>query len=575
MSHYYYVVPNTLAPCPPMPSSPDRDPHDPQYVAVFGEICQGATGDACKGTCGSVHERGSMIFYHGRGYLCEACYRGRPLLDLSPYPAFATRVEAFAACDVHTSEILFHLPASVDQVWRTRERDRFHHHAYLPVPWDAPTPTLTAHYAHMSVDKPALIAFTRDPEAGHLDKQTRMKPGRYLQTFYAEHFSAEEIALYVATCAAYATGEFSLATTPEDITRIYNVTTGPDSCMRRKEETEYDWQTLLDDDKLPCHPCAVYAGPDTDLAVAYVGPLDNISQRAVVWPAKQTYVRVYGTGPLESLLHTAGYRSVSNHDTARLRAVPYRDGYVTPYVDGSSRGYIADGMLILGSTSNRQTRVPLDNTCGHSVTESRPCRACGEGDADDDSGLCSSCEDARWVCEACDHESFSDADQYSCHDSLFCESCYDNRIFSCDECQEDFDTEAFSARAQASRERRHVEGFCGTCETLFTWCECCHSLYRTDDHETCPNNHTEGQTELPLDAPVVNADECWYFYSGTFVCAWYWSGTALYRWHRTIGFISVTEGPYAYTPEAVAAIRTRTPILAPTTARPEVPCATL
>jgi hypothetical protein len=82
------------------------------------------------------------------------------------------------------------------------------------------------------------------------------------------------------------------------------------------------------------HPTRVYAGPD--LAVAYIGSLNDVSARAVVWPDKKLYTTIYGdTHRMETALGALGYAEGSDSDFlgARLQRIEEDGKFVMPYLD--------------------------------------------------------------------------------------------------------------------------------------------------------------------------------------------------------------------------------------------------
>jgi hypothetical protein len=214
-------------------------------------------------------------------------------------------------------------------------------------------------------------------------------------------------------------------------------------------------------DNLPEHPARVYGG-SPDLALAYTGPLDGITARAVVWPDRLRYGRTYGhTSLIERLLKNAGY-SHGYLDGAKVRAVPCDRGFVMPYVDNTSRGELsADRQWItLGDGS-----IDVQNTTGIATFSDSTCDHCGEP-CDDDESLCGYCMDHTSSCEACG-ERVSDDETWAgpSGDAYYCQSCYEDRFTTCDACHETIATD------DGRTVGRHT--YCDEC-----WCE----RYFTCDH---------------------------------------------------------------------------------------------
>lgn len=419
-----------------------------------------------------------------RLHQCETCITAVEVAPgRSPNCArsYLTRVDALHDCDTKTQEIVFRPSPAETDVWQSRSQRRFNTGEWKDIPWSV-SGECSNHYTHIAYEKPGQVAFYRDEESGVLDKLTYMKPGRYLTEFYPT-MDAAQMAEYIAHVTARTVGTYTLATTPEDISRIYNTAKGPDSCMRRKTSAEYDWQPLLDSGRMPCHPCAVYG--NSDLALAYTGPIDAISQRAIVWPEKKRFVRIYGTGPLRHLLLRDGYNPGS-FAGAKIRRVRFRDpesgesALVTPYVDREQVGdrFAADSAdiqgdwLILRGESGGD--VYLGETRGHTSddihVEERDtviCDACdsevGAENARD--GLCESCWANRYFeCHDCDSVINRDDDEstISPRGHWYCESCIARQTQTCayEGCDETFIESFRSTVEQRERRSNAVSQYC-------------------------------------------------------------------------------------------------------------------
>lgn len=117
--------------------------------------------------------------------------------------------------------------------------------------------------------------------------------------------------------------DVQFATTPDDIEKVY--LTGPSSCMTKP--ADYFGGV---------HPSRVYGAGD--LAIAYLKKRrgEGIAQRAMCWPAKKIYSRIYGTGPLEDFLKALGYVNGKFDGAKLLKLHPpkqKKDYFVLPYVD--------------------------------------------------------------------------------------------------------------------------------------------------------------------------------------------------------------------------------------------------
>lgn len=432
-------------------------------------------------------------------YQCEQCMRyicnwrdnNQPQRTLTVAESFARRQDAVSAFDPKTQEIVFRPSQKEFHAWHDRCQGLFERTERIPPPWPIEDKLRHIHYAHLPFNRPNHIAFYRDVESGITDKLTYMKVGRYLTEFYPR-MAAEDKAKYIAEIAAFAVTTFSLATTPDDITTIYNTAAGPDSCMRRKSSPEYDWQKLLDADRMPCHPCATYG--NSDLALAYTGPLESVSQRCVVWPKEKRFVRVYGTGPLLQLLLKEGYQEGS-FAGARIRRITFTDpvsghtATVIPYVDrlikgGGSRHHCADtanrdgDWLVLQDSDTGE--YSLAETRGHSsddiFSDQRPMRECEncltEYDEEDMYGdWCHSCWNEQYfTCGQCGRTISRDQEDPTMHptnDTPHCERCITHMTTACShpDCTETF-IEAFRPRSE--RNRRQDQGVNSLCDAHAT-----------------------------------------------------------------------------------------------------------
>lgn len=237
-----------------------------------------------------------------------------------------------------------------DTNWETRERVRFEQGEYTPLPWHnigwfALHQRTLKHYAHVSKKQRDKIAFTESAEKGAADVQTLMRPGRYLKQFYSHALTDASIKQMDAEFAAlFEEVELKFAKTATEIEWVYRH--GPGSCM------SYDrghWSGL----GTAHHPVEPYG--DSDLQVAYTVKRDKrVSARAVVWPEKKIYGRVYSDGSAAAkfvtALKAAGFRDgsqLSNYGMvgARIRAIanPHvKETFVVPYIDGCNVGKLVD-----------------------------------------------------------------------------------------------------------------------------------------------------------------------------------------------------------------------------------------
>lgn len=287
--------------------------------------------------------------------------------------------------------------------WRERERQRFLDGTYIPVPWSNHAggyPAIPDHFVHMSVEEPGKISFTEDSDKGAADRQTRMRPGRYLERFYGGddgggwNNAVDKRQYWTNECARlYDPCDVHFAKTQDDIVRVY--LNGPRSCMSRPAKYYVDG-----------HPTRVYAAGD--LEIAYLKSQDDESRivaRCVCWPAKKVYSTIYGDSVrLEAGLEKLGFHEDNGGELygARLLAIECGNGYVVPYVDNYSQLAVRGEYLVISY---------------------------GDIDAQVTEGISGDIN----RCERC-NDVMSDEDSYYVEDIgvSWCETCYCDHTFRCD-----------------------------------------------------------------------------------------------------------------------------------------------
>lgn len=187
--------------------------------------------------------------------------------------------------------------------------------------------------------KEGLINFYPSFTQMYEDRPQVVSIGRFLQTAWKQldesfdgwmtdchgELTDERIRLFTEIPKALTPDDVKFARTPDEIELVYR--NGPQSCMSH-DTGRYSTRGF--------HPVRVYGAGD--LAVAYLPKRrdpNSYSQRALCWPEKKIYSRIYGTGPLEGFLKSLGFTSGTFHG-AKLLKIPV-DGvnnhFVLPYVD--------------------------------------------------------------------------------------------------------------------------------------------------------------------------------------------------------------------------------------------------
>lgn len=321
-------------------------------------------------------------------------------------------------------------------VWHDRERARFQDGTYTPLPWlglawfDKNLARLAPdHFAHISVTKPYMVAFTETPAKGEADIQTPMKPGKYLERFFSSVLTGDEIKeLALAFVRLDTDVELKFATSSEDIVDVY--LNGPDSCMSKKP-SYYDGSA---------HPVSVYG--DSSLRLAYIendkygqdgAPFSDqkIKSRALVYEDEKVFVRVYPTvtsygnvndrreaaqlayDELYAALEQAGYRKGS-FKGATIRRIENEKGssFIMPYLDGDCQGVDDSGDMFTITSCGDYTANSVNGLID-------------EEDSPEDEFICSCCED--YV-----NDDYSREVQVGRNlTETWCELCADHHAFYC------------------------------------------------------------------------------------------------------------------------------------------------
>jgi hypothetical protein len=353
-------------------------------------------------------------------------------------------------------------PAS-NEDWKTRETQRFVSGTYNPVPWSGEPWANPDHFAHVSKNNPAKLAFTPSAEFGLADRQLRMRPGRYLTKYFSSVLTPDEIKTW---CSKYTAQNgatvLRFATTPDEIQAVYE--NGPNSCMAHKAA----------DFESPEHPTRVYGAGD--LAIAWVLGADgtdctegtdetetsaafpHVAARALCWPAKKIYGRIYGDETLlTQLFDEAGFtESYDSWDWngARLFRIETTSGdLVAPYLDDPNCNVTARGkFLILDDSGEIQCR----NTSG--VAEQ------GE--------ICAHCEDR------------TTGDTFTVDGETWCDYCYENHSFYCEDCNE-------SCGGEPELHDHAGNAICTSCASSYAQCESCNEWHHSDDLTYSEADHAD------------------------------------------------------------------------------------
>lgn len=433
---------------------------------------------------------------------------GTPALSIT----FASAAEASAIRDCLATPRPLRIARVVNDSWRIREALRFDNGTYKPLPaiiseadWFVNSEADKNHFAHRANSDPAKIAYTESPEKGMDDKQTVIPVNRYLARYFGDKLRSEEIA---KISALYTTPEYRLIISDEreDFLRAYSgqdvnsESSSYSSCMRYTKEYF----------NTPCHPAEAYAG--YGLAIAYIAdPNDSetIIARAVVWPEKMRFVRVYGVDEqirvaLVDMLENRGFARASDWRGARLSAIEFEGRIVVPYIDGdvTSLEHDDDENFM---TVSRHGNIDGSTTRGwaESATNRHICECCGERAHEEDMRhvggeiWCDSCVDSDAVFCEYDEEYYSDSESFLQVNTRHGMQTWrarnvERHAFYCDKTEEYY-CDSFFTQIEVETGGYHSETWCEEeSENLFFTCEKTGKNYSCEDFHSVTVETEEG-----------------------------------------------------------------------------------
>jgi hypothetical protein len=277
--------------------------------------------------------------------------------EIKLYPSRdAANTDAIALRETNPDQhYLIEGPHTKDRLdWQARERARLDDGTHTPLIPELAQHCKPGHFAHVAKGDPRSLAYTKNEADGIRDIQKRMNVSAYLEAYAPTLDSYQRAELQRLHQNMAAETELLIATDGDDIQEVYqhhNDEGGVGtSCMRHD----------LDEFQGSEHPVQAYG--DSDLAVAYTkDDRGRTTARAIIWPAKRCYSRMYGGDrylpELKRLMMAAGYKpssgyyghcsGASEHSLAgaRLRAIPDRNDrgrFIVPYVDEGSIGILSD-----------------------------------------------------------------------------------------------------------------------------------------------------------------------------------------------------------------------------------------
>lgn len=317
---------------------------------------------------------------------------------------------------------------------------------------------------------PGEVGFYKTSEDWVNARLSWMRIGRYLPKF-VPNMDKKMVDAYVDACKAEGV-ELKIARTPDEIELVYKG--GPTSCMK----------TYAGDTNE--HPVRVYG--DSDLGIAYFGMIENVIARAIVWPDKKLYGRLYGAGAiLQTILHENQYKSGSMNG-AHIRCVRVgKRGFLMPYVDHIPLAslVVRDGVEWLKLDNDGTIDTQITQGVSTPVRTAR-CDHCTESyNPDDDysaNGLCGNCVRYVKTCDRCGCMFRSDDVALGCKDGTTrewrCAKCCEP-AYTCLRCGQAHLSESLSSLTKAAAKlSKAYRKICQVCLPNFGYCELCDSTFR-------------------------------------------------------------------------------------------------
>lgn len=279
--------------------------------------------------------------------------------------------------------------------WRGREQARLDSGKYKPVPW-AKEPWFAAlpeadprrdHFVHISERDPWMLAYTPTPSDGERARIFPIKPGRYLQKFFAGALTPEQVKHFASQVRGSGFKIVYLRDAPA-IQKAYQ-TSGLTACMSYSAS---HYRCAGHNGGL--HPTAAYSESDLALAVAH-RPEDGAPiARALVWSERKLYSRAYGDHEaMNKALQAEGY-AYGLLDGAALRCIPLQsipNHFTCPYIDHVKWARLEGERLVLQCAATGATHsVQHGDGIAYPIANApqRPAGATDESIAQEHARLC-------------------------------------------------------------------------------------------------------------------------------------------------------------------------------------------
>lgn len=271
-----------------------------------------------------------------------------------------------------------------DDQWHERELSRFASKEYKSLPWSGAVWWKNhahihgEHFPHVSQkNSVGLMAYTPSDAEGSADSQVPIKPGKYLEKYFAKVLDPFIIRdLCTAFSNVFEDNCLIFADTEDEFESLY--VTGPSSCMSKAKDSYTSH----------IHPVRVYAAGD--LALVYMKRDGRIVARALCFPAKKLYSRVYGdAGRIEPLLAKDGWKKGPPVGAKLQRVLTWENkreksgnrAFVAPHIDDINWLMDEGDHLVIGNpgeTPHKVKGVKLTGASGVTEWVSLQCRSCNK-----------------------------------------------------------------------------------------------------------------------------------------------------------------------------------------------------
>jgi hypothetical protein len=255
------------------------------------------------------------------------------------------------------------LPIDDPLAWRIREEQRLNDGTYILPPWGRVYDRLE----HVDPDDPTKIRFFADARDAHRNRYTSMNPAKFYTRYINECVDPVVLDGYCAKMGLNSTtSPLMFARTADEIERVY--TSGPHSCMA------YTYRS--DRFEGGEHPVRLYG--DLDLAVAYIERFGDITARALCWPEKKIFGRIYGDAArIRERFKEEGFTEDWLFFGARIHLKHTKHNHIrAPYVDGELDGTLDPNGPFIRLVPESEATIILKEPNG--VASAWSCGECGK-----------------------------------------------------------------------------------------------------------------------------------------------------------------------------------------------------